>query len=71
MLRYRLRRNTVAVFQSNDRVIITLRDGTIVKVPDDFAKCIGFVEVGWGCEKVQMFAVDLRDHGELIKAQSA
>jgi hypothetical protein len=40
-------------------------------VPDGIANAAGLVEVEWDGEIVQVFAVDLRDRGELFKAMSA
>lgn len=45
--------------------------GTILRVPDGLADAAGLVEVEWDGETVQVFAVDVRDSGELIKAMSA
>ena len=42
-----------------------------LRVPDGLANAAGLVEVEWDGETVQVFAVDLRDRGELIKAMSA
>jgi hypothetical protein len=72
MLRYRLRTATVALHQEAARpVAITIPSGTIVKVPHGLADSGVFVDVEWDGERVQIFAVDLRDRGELIKARSA
>jgi hypothetical protein len=72
MLRYRLRTTTLGVHQEATRhVAITIPAGTILKVPDGIANAAGFVEVEWDGERVEIFAVDLRDRGELIKAMSA
>ena len=72
MLRYRLRTTTLGVFQKPTRpVAISIPAGTILKVPDGFANAAGFVEVEWDGKRVQIFAVDLRERGELIKTRSA
>jgi hypothetical protein len=45
--------------------------GSFLRVPDGIANAAGLVEVEWDGETVQVFAVDLCDRGELIKAMSA
>jgi hypothetical protein len=45
--------------------------GIVLRVADDAANCNGFVEVESDGKCVQIFAVDLRDREELIKARSA
>lgn len=72
MQHYRLRRATVGLHQEATRLVaISIPAGAILRVPDDFANSTGFVEIEWNGESVQMFAVDIRDRGELIKTQSA
>jgi hypothetical protein len=72
MLRYRLPTTTVAVHrEAAQPVAISIPSGTVLTVPDDSANSSGFVEVEWDGKSVQVFAVDLRDRGELIKARSA
>jgi hypothetical protein len=72
MLRYRLRRATIAVHQGGARpVAMTIPSGTILKVADNTVNADGFVEVECGGEIIQIFAVDLRERGELVKAMSA
>jgi hypothetical protein len=71
MLRYRLRTATVAVHKESTRpVAITIPAGTILKGFDGLANTSGFVEVEWDGERVQIFAVDLRDRGEIIRRAS-
>jgi hypothetical protein len=52
-------------------IAISIPAGSILRVPNNVANAVGLVEVEWDGETVQMFAVDLRDRGELIKAMSA
>ena len=69
---YRLQKTTVGVHQEASRpVAILIPNGTVLRVPDDNANAAGLVEVEWDGETVQVFGVDLRDRGELIKAISA
>jgi len=72
MLRYKMRSATVALIHENARdITITVPSGTILNVPDGLANAAGLVEVEWDGETVRVFAVDLRDRGELSKAMSA
>jgi len=72
MLRYRLRTTTLAVHEEATRpVAISIPAGTVVRVSDNSANSGGFVEVEWDGNNVKVFAVDLRDRGELIKARNA
>jgi hypothetical protein len=72
MRRYRLRATTVGVHQEATRpVAISIPAGTLLNGPDDPEKSSGFIEVEWDGKSVQIFAVDLRDRGESIKAMSA
>ena len=72
MLRYRLRTATVGVHQEigcTHSVVIIIPSGTVVKVFDGSATASGFVDVDWDGERVQLFAVDLADRGEIMKAR--
>jgi len=72
MLRYRLRTTTLGVHREAARAVaISKAAGTVLRVSDDSANSSGFVEVEWDGKNVQVFAVDLRDRGELIKARRA
>lgn len=72
MICYRLRTTTVGVHQEATRpVAISIPAGTVLKVPDDSVSSTGLIEVEWDGETVQIFAIDLSDRGELIKARSA
>ena len=72
MPRYRLRRVTVAVRQSAAQpVAIYIPAFAVLEVPEGAVNSSGFAEVEWDGKSVRMFAVDLRDRGELIKARSA
>jgi hypothetical protein len=67
MLHYRLWIETVAVHQqATRRVAMTIPSGTVLKVLNADKDANGFVEVEWDGESVQIFAIDLRDRGELI-----
>ena len=69
---YQLRKTTVGVHQKATRpVAILIPAGSFLRVPDGIANAAGLVEVEWDGEIVQVFAVDLRDRGELFKAMSA
>ena len=69
---YRLLKTTVGVHQEASRpVAISIPAGSFLRVPDGIANAAGLVEVEWDGETVQVFAVDLRDRGELFKAMSA
>jgi hypothetical protein len=71
MQRYRLRTTTVAVQQEHTRPVATsIPSGTILNVADDPPNVGGFVEVEWGGNSLQIFAVDLRDRAELIMPTS-
>jgi hypothetical protein len=62
---------TVGVCQGTPRPIaISIPAATVLRVPDGYVNAGGFVEVEWDGKNVQLFAVDLRDRGELIKAMS-
>ena len=68
---YRLRTDTIAVHQEVPRsVAVVLPAGTILEVSDDPAKVSGFVDAECGGKRVQVFAIDLRDRGELVKARN-
>jgi hypothetical protein len=71
MLRYKLRTTTVAVHhqEATRSVAISIPAGTVLKVPDGFANSSGFVDVEWNGKSVQVFAVDLRDRGQLFKVR--
>jgi len=71
MLRYTSPMSTVAVDQAAIRPLaIFIPTGTILNVSVDAANCRRFAEVDWDLKSIHVFAVDLRDRGELIKAQS-
>jgi hypothetical protein len=71
MLLYELRSATVALIHENTRyVAITVPSGTILNVPDNLATAAPLVKVEWDGKSIQIFAVDLRDRGELIKTFS-
>jgi ribosomal protein L25 (general stress protein Ctc) len=70
MLRYKLRTTTVAVHQEATRsVAISIPAGTVLKVFDSSANSSGLVDVEWDGKRVQVFAVDLRDRGELFRVR--
>jgi hypothetical protein len=72
MLRYRLRTTTLGVHQGDTSpVAISIPAGTVLSVPEGAVKNSGFVNVEWDGQSVQIFAVDLRERGELIKTMSA
>jgi hypothetical protein len=69
---YRLRTTTVGLHQGATRpVAISIPAGSFLRVPDGLANAAGLVEVEWDGRRVQIFAVDLRDRGELLRAMSA
>jgi|KBSSwiStaDraftv2_1062776.scaffolds.fasta_scaffold1240578_2 hypothetical protein len=68
---YRLRTSSSGLQKGvTHPIAISIPAGAIVRVPNNTANAVGFVEVEWDGETVQMFAVDLRDRGELINAMS-
>ena len=73
MPHYRLRTRTVAVpeegFDGSPAIFVA--SGTVLKVPDDLANATGFVEIEWDGKRIQMFARDLRERGELTTALGA
>ncbi len=72
MLRYKLQFATVGVHQGAAHpVAVTIPSGTTLQVTDDSADANGFVEVEWHGERLQIFAVDLQNRGQLIKVRSA
>ena len=48
-------------------VAISIPAGSFLRVPDDLVNAAGLVDVEWDGETIQIFAVDLRDRGELIQ----
>ena len=72
MLRYRLRSKIVGVHQEDTRqVAIYIPAGSVVTVHDEVVDVTGFLEVEWNGESVQVFAVDLRNRGELTSVRGA
>ncbi len=72
MLRYRLSATTLGVHQQGIRsVAISIPAGTVVGVASGLGKDVGFVEIEWEGKCIRVFAVDLRERGELVKAMSA
>ena len=68
---YKLGKTTVGLHQEATRhVAISIPAGSLLRVPDGIANAAGLVEVEWDGEAVQVFAVDLRDRGELLQAMS-
>ena len=69
---YRLRTTTLGLHKGvTHPVAIWIPAGSFLRVPDGLANAAGLVEVEWDGETVQVFAIDLRDRGELIRAISA
>ena len=69
---YKLRAPTLGLIQeATHHVVVSIPAGSFLRVPDGIANAAGLVEVEWDGETVQIFAADLRDRGELIKAMSA
>jgi hypothetical protein len=73
MLRcYRLQTKTLVLREGSTRpVAMLLPAGSLLRMCEGFLNSSGLVEVEWEGENVQVFAVDLRERGELIKAMSA
>jgi len=72
MLRYRLTASTLGIHQTGmSSVAISIPAGTVVTVPRGLVKNVGFVEVEWEGKCIDVFAVDLRERGELVRAMSA
>ncbi len=71
MLLYEIRSATMGLIHENTRYIaITIPSGSILNVPDNLANVAPLVKVEWDGKSIQIFAVDLRDRGELIKTFS-
>jgi hypothetical protein len=71
MLCYKLRKETLAVLNLNDRpVAITILPDTILTVPGDFANYSRFVKADWEGKTALVFAVDLLERGELLKVHN-
>lgn len=72
MALYRLRSAASALIQEATRPIaISIPAGTVLKGPDGSANAAGYVEVEWEGKSILVFAVDLRERGELLRAMSA
>jgi hypothetical protein len=72
MLRYRLSATTLGVHQQGIRLVaISIPTGSAVGVAPGLAKNVGFVEIEWAGKWIRVFAVDLRERGELVTAMSA
>ena len=72
MLCYRLRTNTFGIYERGVRpVAISIPAGTVLNVPGGLVNNVGLVEVEWDGKCIHIFAVDLRDRGELVQAKSA
>lgn len=71
MTRYRLRTTTVGLHQGATRsAAIWIPADSVLRVAADFVHTAGFVEVEWDGKSVQIFAVDLVERGELVRAAS-
>ena len=71
-LLYRLRTQTLAVPLGVSRpVALFIPAGTLLRVPTPEAEDSSMVEVEWDGKRVQIFAVDLKDRGELVAACGA
>jgi hypothetical protein len=69
---YKLRMTTLGVHTEESRpVAIVIPAGTLLRVPDGVANAAGLVGVDWEGDCIQIFAVDLRERGELIQALTA
>lgn len=72
MVKYKLRTTTVGIDQDAPKPeVISIPAGTVLIVPVGFVNAAGLVEVKWNGKSIEIFGVDLRDRGELIKAQCA
>jgi hypothetical protein len=68
MICYKLRSTTIAVHRTATRpVAVYIPSGTVLKVINGAADADGFVQAEWDGESVQIFAVDLRERGEIIR----
>jgi hypothetical protein len=68
MQKYRLQVATIAVRrEAARRVAITIPSGTVLKALDAPSDADGFVEVELGGDRIKIFAVDLRDRGEILR----
>lgn len=73
MQHYRIRTTIVALQQdANRQVAVTIPSGSILKTSEHHnADAAGFVDAEWDGVTVQVFAIDVLERGELIKAMSA
>ena len=70
MLQYAMRKTTMGVEQGiTGPVAIPIPAGTVLRVCEDCVNGSGFVEAEWDGKRVQVFAVDIRNRGELIQAK--
>jgi hypothetical protein len=45
--------------------------GAVVRVLDNSPNSNGYLQAEWGGKRIQIFAVDLQDRGDLINARGA
>jgi len=66
MLHYRLRTKIVGVLGATRPELISIPAGAILRVLDRSANSMGFLEVEWDGNNLQVFSNDFRDHGEFV-----
>lgn len=64
-LRFRLTAPTLAIVEA-DRSTVTIPDGAVLAVLEDVSSS-PFVRVTWTGRTVLMFAVDLKERGEIVR----
>jgi hypothetical protein len=68
--RYRLTKQTTAITMgSRDRTIVSIPAGSSITVMGPSGSDSRFTEVSWGEHRLQIFGVDLKEGGELIKVR--
>ena len=66
--KYRIKDTAMALFVEGDRrTVRTVPTDAIVTLQDETVDNNGLVKVMWEGERVMMFTVDLRRHGEKIE----
>jgi len=69
---YRLRIQTLAVpLVVSHPVALFIPQGSLLRVSTPESEHSGMVEVEWNGQRVQIFAVDLKERGELVAANGA
>ena len=69
---FKILRSTIALeIVDGRRKLVTVPDGSIVKVVSGPTEMDPLVHVNWGTRQVEMFAVDVQNRGTEIKSRNA